>query len=127
MIKFLLILFILFLPTSASAGELYAVEKPDGSVSVINYYGGEPLINIINDLGFAGYPIRRITKADLPDRADREVWAFNDVPIGKKLKVDTVKKAQKKAEKAAKEAEREAVLLKLKISKDEFKKLKELK
>lgn len=121
------LLFFLILAPIANAAESYAVEKPDGSVAIVNYFGGaDSLSDVIEELGFSGYPIIRISASDLPDRSDREFWSFNDVPLGKKIKVDTDKKAAKEADKAQKRAEIDAVLLKLKVTEDEVKKLKDV-
>ena len=49
---------------------------------------------------------------------------MNPVPIGKKIEIDTVKKQADIDAEAAKQAEKDAVLLKLKITSDEFDKLK---
>ena len=122
--KKLLILFLLFSATAYA--DMYAVERPDGSVSVVNHIGGDSLEDVLGELGFSGYPIIRISASDLPPREDRSFWAFNDIPVGKKLKVDSVKKAQKEAEKQAKEAEKDAVLTKLKISREEARLLRDV-
>lgn len=53
------------------------------------------------------------------DKSDREFWKLN----GNKVEVDQVKKQAKEAEKAQKEADKNAVLAKLKISKEELQKL----
>ena len=54
-------------------------------------------------------------------REDREIWKFDS--LDKKVKVDSVKKAKKDADKATREAEEQAILLKMKISRDEYKKI----
>lgn len=106
--------------------ELYVVEKPDGSVSIINYIlgSGDSLEGIVNDLGFSGLPIKKITKNDLPnDRSDRKYWKLNQIPIGKKIEIDTVKKQADETAKTIKEARKQALL---KMTPAEFQEAKDL-
>jgi len=104
------------------ADEIFAVEKPDGSLA-IHYYlgGGKSLEKTLEQVGFSGYPIHRITERDLPaSRADRKYWKWSNG----RIEIDTVKKAvdiQKENEKIQK---KEAVLTKLKIDDEELKSLK---
>ena len=120
----LLFLSIIFLSLqgSAKAEELYAVENPDGSVVIVNYQGGsnDSLNDVLRDFGLTGLPITGIKRSDIPvDRSDRKFWKLT----GKSIAVDSVKKQDFENEKALKEQEKEAVLSKLKISKEEFEKL----
>ena len=123
----LIILLLLFWSFNAYAAEVekYVVEKPDGSVVVIHYLVGshDSLEEIVDQLVYTGLPITRVNDSDFPaSRADREFWKFS--PVGKKIQIDTVKKAEKEAEQAQEEAEKAIVLEKLKITAEEFEKLK---
>lgn len=114
LVVFFLIPYALILDAQVET-ELYAVERPDGGVSIIHYIpgSGDSLESVVNELGFSGFPIKRITKNDLPqDRTDRKYWKMNPVPIGKKIEIDTAKKTADETAKAAKE-ERKRALLKL--------------
>ena len=119
---FLAILCVLFC-SNLHAEELYSIENPDGSVTILNYLGGESLTDVLKSMGLEGRPIKKISRTDLPDRADRNFWKMNDVPIGKKIIVDENKKSEKEAEDSAKETERQAVLDKLKINDSELEQL----
>lgn len=90
---FILMILMFFCQTAEAA--LYAVEREDGEVSIVNYNEGssDSLYDVMNDLGFIGKPIRAIKETDLPDtREDRKFWKINDVPIGKKIVIDETKK-----------------------------------
>lgn len=116
MIKFL----ILFLLISTNLyAEKYVVEKPDGSVAVINYVTGsqDSLDDVIQENGFSG-AIYEEAKT-LPPREDRKYWKKS----GSFVVVDSVNKQKDLDAKAAKEAEKEAVFSKLKISKEEYEKI----
>ena len=115
-------LFILF-STPLHAEELYAVERADGGVSIVNYFGGKSLEEVLKSSGLEGRPIKPITRADLPSRADRNYWKMNDVPIGKKIIVDTVKRQEAEAAKAQKEARKQALL---KMTPQEYQEAKDL-
>lgn len=107
------------------AVESYAVERTDGGVSIVNYFEGsnDTLDDVLRDIGLSGRPIERISKADMPaDRTDRNFWKLS----GKKVVVDTVKKQAALDAKAQKDAEADSVLSKLKISRQEAQKLKEV-
>jgi len=122
--KILFVAFLLSFCVSGYAEDRYMVEKPDGSVSIILYISGEPLSEVIDSLGLTGYPIQAITSSDLPNtREDRDFWIVDDTP-GKKIKIDSVKKQKKIDAVAAEDADIDAILSKLKISKEELKKLK---
>lgn len=123
----LIFLLSLFITTNLWADtEIYAVDKPDGSVAIAHYFqnSNETLEDFLRGVGLSGLPIRRIQASDIPQDAegkkiDREFWKRS----GAKVVVDSTKKQDALDVIAAKEAEREAVLLKLKISKTEFEKL----
>ena len=120
MIKFLIIFLMIFQPISFAS--MYAVERPDGSLSILHYFEGssDTLEEVVSELGYEGYAIYPITKDDLPDKADGKFWVMD----GNKIKVDNVKKQAHLNKVAQEEAEIDAVLEKLKISKDELAKLK---
>lgn len=103
------------------AVQRYAVEREDGGVSIVNYYGGEPLESVLTDLGFWGRPIYRIKDGDLPEgRVDRNYWKINDLPFGSQVVIDSNKKNAEKEEKNKEKQDRKAVLDKLKISEKEL-------
>lgn len=119
-ILFLSVLWILCRPVFAI--ESYAVERADGGVSIVHYYenSSDTLDKVLKDVGLEGRPFRRVQASDLPQtREDRNFWTLQ----GGKVVVDAAKKQAAEDAEAAKEAEREAVLEKLKISKEEFEKL----
>ena len=113
-----------FLTPNAFALDTYAVQRDDG-VSIVYYNPGsqKSLEQVLKDSGLEGKPLKRISPDDLPSREDRNFWVLDDVPIGKKIKVDSSKKQAEEAKKQAKEAEKAAVLAKLKITKEELEKV----
>jgi len=119
MIRFLIILLLICTPAYSGT---YAVERSDGGVTIVSYLEGsnDTLSDVLEKLELTGRPVQRIDESDLPDIADREFWAFNDVPIGAKLKVDAAKKAAKQAEKAAKQAKKNAALSKIGLTEEEL-------
>lgn len=84
--KYIVVLIIAVL----SFGGIYAVEKPDGSIAIINYKEGsfDALDEVLRDLGFDGYPIRRVDPKEFPPREDRDYW----IMLGGKIKVDQMAK-----------------------------------
>lgn len=121
--KRLIILMLIFCPL-ANAEEIYAVKKPNGSVSIIHYQEGskDTLDDVIKDLGYdrSGYSVVQISEKDIPsDRSERDFWTLR----GKKIVVDNDKKQSEADAKNAKEAQRDAVLAKLKISRTELRDL----
>jgi hypothetical protein len=120
MIKFFFLLFLF--PTVLFASEKYAVERPDGGVSIIHYQpsSSEPIEEVIHSLGFDGLPIRKVNDSDIPsERTDRKYWTV----LGKKIVVDTATKQADLDAKAQKQAQKEAVLVKLKITQAELEKI----
>ena len=106
--------------------EMYAVERPDGGTSIIYYQEGsnDSLESVINDLGFKGFPIKKITPSDLPpDRSNRKYWKVNEIPIGKKIMIDSNKKQADEAAQQSTEARKRAVL---KMTPAEFQEAKDL-
>ena len=92
--KKLIFVFLIILSSPAFA-ETYAVERADGGVTIIDYNesANQSLETTLNDFGLSGRPIKRVLLPDFPsDRKDRKYWKMNDVPIGKKIIIDTVKK-----------------------------------
>lgn len=111
----------------AEFDDKYIVEKPDGSVAIVYYNstGGKSLGQVLQDQGLLGLPIDVLRDSDLPaDRSDRKYWRMNKVPVGKKIKIDTVAKEQDALKEQQSEEDRQAVLTKLKITKEEFERLK---
>lgn len=117
--KMLTIISILFLmPLTANAEwEHYSVEKPDGSVHTIGYDNrtNKSLADNVKELGFEGFPIIRVTVSDMPSptKVDRKYWKMNDVPIGKKIVIDNVKKQIDLDANADKKAKKDAVKQKI--------------
>ena len=125
------LIFVFFIVFSSNVyniyADTYAVERPDGGVSIIYYNEGasDSLESVINDLGFKGFPIKKVDVSDLPpDRSNRKYWKLNDIPVGKKIIIDSVKKQVDLDAQAQKEIEKDAVFTKLKISRAEFEKIK---
>lgn len=106
--------------------ENYAVERPDGGVSIIYYHDGanDSLETVIKDLGFKGYPIKKIAASDFPsNRIDRKYWKLNQIPIGKKIEIDNAQKQTDEAAAAQIEIRKRAVL---KMTPTEFQEAKDL-
>lgn len=107
------------------ANDCYVFENPDGSIRVTQYIDGsaDSMQDVVREIGAEGLPVTKISCQDIPkNKQDRKAWRMN--PVTKKIVIDPVAKADADAAKAAKEAAREAVLAKLKITKEEFEKLK---
>ena len=105
--------------------EIYAVGRDDGGISVIYYIPGssKSLENILRSQGLIGKPIKRITKSDFPAREDRKYWKLNDVPVGKKIIVDTV---AKQADETANQVKEERKRLLFKMTPAEYAEAKQL-
>ena len=118
MIKFLIALMLI---TSPLYAEKFGVEKPDGSVAIVNYVTGsqDSKDDVLRDAGLSGTVFE---PGATPGRSDRKYWKRS----GSSIVVDSVKKQQDLDAKALKEAEKEGVLAKLKISKEEYEKLNAL-
>lgn len=96
MIKILIFL-LLFSCGNAYAYDLFAIDRSaDDKTTVIMKYEPNGPYTLFQELQFReleNYPIKRIEKSDLPEtKIDRKYWKLNDVPIGKKVIVDTFKK-----------------------------------
>ena|SRR3990167_3881926 len=118
------ILFILF-STPVFASD-YLIEKPDGSVVIVGYIEGssDSLETVLKDLGLLGLPIQRLSPSDFPsDKKDRKYWKLNDVPIGKKIVIDT---AKKQADETAKQVKDERKRALLKMTPSEYAEAKDL-
>ena len=125
MIIFLLLILLSSPAFAAVETEKYLVERPDGGVSIVQYIPGsrKTVQRVLEDQGLKGFPVRVITPADLPpDRKDRDYWKWDS--FSRKVVVDEAKKQNDLNAKAQAESERDAVLAKLKITKEEFQKLK---
>lgn len=74
--------------------EKFMVEAKDGSARRIDYVAGasDSLADVISDLGHTGGRVIRYKESDLPPAEDRQYWKLNDIPIGKKVVVDELKK-----------------------------------
>jgi len=115
-------IFTIFSPLNGSA-ETYAVDRADGGVSIVNYFDGasKSLDQVLNDIGLHGRPFKKIANGDMPQtKQDRNFWKL----LGSKVVVDAVKKQAHLDALAAKEAEKDAIYAKLKISREEFEKIK---
>lgn len=122
----LLLLFLIFSPT-ASFAEKYVIEHPDceSGLCFADIDSGEDaaFFEYLNTSVYTDYPVYAVKDGDFPtDKKDRKYWKR----IGKKIVIDTAKKQADLDAKAQKESERSAVLSKLKISKEEFKKIKDI-
>lgn len=102
--------------------EKYAVQRPDGGVSIVYYFPGsnDTLDDVLRSQGLDNLPIAIVKDSDLPaTREFREAW----VKQGSKIREDAVKKQEIIAEETQKQEEKQAVLEKLKISEEEFEKI----
>jgi len=95
----------------------YAVSKPDGSISIVYYNDGssKSIDKVMNDLGFGGLPYSELSS--IPEsRTDRKFWILKNGNI----EIDHVKKQAQTDANLLEQAKKEAVLSKLKITKEEF-------
>lgn len=95
--------------------EMYLVDRESqGEPAAIVYFNPSSQNSLADQLrwmGLDGLPIQRIYNDDFPaTREDRNFWQMNDVPMGKKIKVDAVKKQAHLDDKAAKKAAKKSVL-----------------
>ena len=120
----LLLLFFLISPQANAA--FFAVEQDDGSVALVNYVegSGDTLEDVIDELKLPKNKIVKVKESVFPND-DIEFWQINDVPIGGKLKVNQAKKQAHLDKIAQKEAEKALIFEKLKITKEEFEKIKD--
>ena len=121
--KKLLIVLLLLFPfcVGSSADDMYMVEMPDDSISIVYHVSDKPLVAIIDELGYTGYPISAIDASDLPEtRIDRKYWKKNDVPIGKKIDINEAKKKKDEDAQAVIDSDKEKVYQKMGISKKEW-------
>lgn len=72
----LLLLLILFCPLAHADWETYALEMPDGSVTIQSLDSTvEDINSVISKNGYSPLSISRIKQSDLPaNRVDREFW-----------------------------------------------------
>ena len=117
--KNLLSLLFLVSFSSSAFASTYAVDRPDGGVSIVNYSEGssDSLEDVLKAQGFSGYPVSKVEVSELPSRADRKYWKKN----GNKVEVDAVKKSADLAGQADKDAKKAAALAKLKVTHKELK------
>lgn len=121
--KIILTCFLLSLAVSVyarQADKLVAVEKPDGSVAIVNYFQNsqKSLQEVIQELGFSSYPQHEVTQDKLPPgRIDRAFWTWKT----NKVDIDQAKKAQAQAEENQKQAKKTAALAKMGITGQELK------
>lgn len=107
------------------AEEIYMVENPDGTVEVVHYLEGssKSLSQVMKDSGLEGRQAIKINPSDIPPtRADRKYWKKAVDKIG----IDAAKKASDESEKQQKETDIDTVLTTLKITREDFKKLKDI-
>ena len=117
------LIFIGCLFSTDSFGARYLVEKPDGSVAIVEYVEGsnDTLEDVIQTLNFNGYPISLIKDGDtLPPRTDRKYWKKD---VFGKVVVDTAKKTADQAAQSTKEARKQALL---KMTPTEYQEAKDL-
>lgn len=120
--KLLIILLFLFpcVLNADNSSDIYAVERPDGGVSIVYYLNGsgDSFDQVLKDLGFKDYPVLKIDKSEIPvSKSERKYWKHNNG----KIQIDAVKKSADLALKAEKEAKKSAALAKLKLTKQELK------
>lgn len=115
----------LFIFSSPVYAGLYAAKKPDGSAVIFRYFetSEDSMTEFLEDVGLSGLPIIAITESDIPKGEKREYLKVNDVPIGKKIVVDEIKKQADLDKEAAKQQKKDKVLQKLGISEQELEEL----
>jgi len=121
---FFILIGLVLICSSAFAGtETYAVQQPDGSVAIVNYIPGSSK-TIEQDLQSKGYenlPVYKLRNEDMPpSRVDRKYWKIHNG----KIVIDTIKKQADSVTAQQVEAEKEAIFSKMKISKQEYEKIK---
>jgi hypothetical protein len=101
--------------------DTYAVEKPDGSVSIANYFenSSDSVEKFMDDSGFAGLPFYKIGPSTLPSREDRDFWQVKDG----KVSVNEVKKQAYIDQLAIKKQKKLAVIQKIGITEKEYSEL----
>lgn len=119
------ILFLMLLVCStgyALETDLYLVEKPDGTVKQVNYIPGssDSVTDVLRSVGAEGRPVIHPDAKTLPSVTDNQYWKR----LGSSVIVDEERKQADVKARAEKEAAKEAVLSKLKISKEDFEKIK---
>ena len=92
--------------------ETYAIEKPDGSIVIANYFenSSDSLEEFLVTVGLGGLTAYKIDPSTFPTRQDRKYW----IRQGKKIVVDTVQKQEDLDDLESKKQEKEAVFNKLK-------------
>lgn len=125
--KYLILFLLISFPVFASDNEAYLVERPGGGVSIVNYKPGgkDSLSDVLHSFGFDNYPIKALKEEDIPPtKEDRNFWIKDAVT--KKVVVDFAKKQAEQRAQIQAEDEAEAILAKLKITKEEFEKIGKL-
>lgn len=119
----LIVLLLLISGTAFADCEYFAVENPDGSIKSVCYVSGssDSLGDVLASIGVTNEKVEKVHPADLHLLSEN---VKNLKFQGKRIVVDQEKKNQEEIEKQDREAEREAVLAKLRITKEEFEKLK---
>jgi hypothetical protein len=117
----ILLLIAMILLSKPVYAETYAVEKPDGSVSIAQYFenSGDTLDEFLADSGFAGLPFYKIGPSTLPSREDRDFWQVKDG----KVSVNEVKKQAYIDQLAIKKQKKLAVIQKIGITEKEYSEL----
>lgn len=111
----LLILFFIFQSVAFAQipDEEYLVEKPDGSVEIINYIPGsrDTIQDVLISRGMDQMPVVKLKPGDLPaDGADRKYWKRG---VMKVIEIDTVKKQADLAAEAQRQSEVDTILGKM--------------
>lgn len=97
----------------------YAVQKKDGSVTIVN---GEvsDLGQALKDHGLDGLPVIKVSPKDLPPAEDRKYWIFNPIPMGQKLIVDQSSKKFDTDAQVVQENKKTEILNKLGLTEEDF-------
>lgn len=113
-----------FLSYGVCFAKTYAVEKPDGSLVIVNKIDGtkKPLEQVLIDSGLAGLSYWEVSEFPV-SKVDRKYWKKDGTKIG----IDLVKKKADEDAEATAEAKRLAILEKMKINKAEWDKIKKEK
>ena len=86
-----LILFILFFLISTPVfAKQYLVEKPDGTIAILNYIDGakDTLQDVLRDMGFSGYTVFPLKPSDFPaENINSKYWRVN-YGTGPRIRID---------------------------------------
>lgn len=116
--KILFVLCLLLISEPALA-KRYAFQRQDGSLKVVDYIEGssDSLVDVMRDQGVENMP-----RYDVPDDVTEPARYLK--AQGGRIVVDSAKKQADIEAKAAHEAEKDAIFSKLKISREEWEKIR---